>query len=429
MHFGIFTYGSRGDVQPFIALSLGLLGQGHQVSLFAPENFKDFVESYGVPFSPLHGNVDEALHSPEGLRVLKTGNALSFLRFMQKATEKTQPLVNRDMLSGCEKVDVMITGSICHVWISCIAEKLNKRWGLISLSFPVTTTKKFPFAGLAFFNNPLYNRFSYRIVQTMFWRFNKKGINKFRQALSLPGLKTNIVDEINYKNILNLYAVSPSLIPRPQDWPGNSDVTGCFVLPPEKRRNHTVDRVPNGLAEWLQDKGKPVYIGLGSMPVPDPGLFNRMVNEILLTTDHRILFCRGWSLDADLPQHPNLFIIDHADHGWLLSQCKVAVIHGGAGTVAAVLRAKIPVIVASIFADQPWWGKMMEDRKLGVHIPFRKLKARSLLEAIEKTQTAEIQKNAIGIGERIKDENGVKWALESINNYFDCVSIPGQPPI
>lgn len=71
MNYGIFTWGTRGDVQPFIPLALGLMEQGEQVTLFAPENFKTFIEGYGIIFSPLHGKVDEILHSAEGLRVFK----------------------------------------------------------------------------------------------------------------------------------------------------------------------------------------------------------------------------------------------------------------------------------------------------------------------------------------------------------------------
>src|ERR1700733_3198850 len=93
MRYAIITYGSRGDVQPFIALALGLMARGHKVRLLAPENFKDFVEGFGVTFYPLHGNAEELLYLPEGLRVLKTGNAIAFLKYLQKGGKKIQPLI------------------------------------------------------------------------------------------------------------------------------------------------------------------------------------------------------------------------------------------------------------------------------------------------------------------------------------------------
>ena len=101
------------------------------------------------------------------------------------------------------------------------------------------------------------------------------------------------------------------------------------------------------------------------------------------------------------------------------AQCDVAVIHGGAGTIAAVLRAKIPMVITSVFGDQPWWGSMIQNKKLGIHLPFKKLSTRLLLEAISKVRSTQIRKNAFEIGEKMSKENGVKAAIEAINKYFE----------
>ncbi len=419
MNYGIFTWGTRGDVQPFISLTLGLMEQGHQVTLFAPENFKLLIEEYGIVFSPLHGNVDDILHSAEGLRVLKSGNAISLLRLMQKEGKKVQPLVNRDLLLGCEKVDVIITSVLCQVWISCIAEKLNKKWGGITFSPPTTPTKKFPFAGFAFLNNAKFNWFSHRLFEYLYWTLNKKEINKFRLSISLPVLKSNILDRITKNNILNLYAISPSLIPRPDDWTSNSDITGYLFLLAKERENHQTDKVLNELLEFLKKGEPPVYIGMGSMPIPNKDLFENTIREILESTNNRIIFCKGWSKIPNLPQHNNLFIIDYINHDWLLPQCKVAIIHGGAGTIATVLKAKVPMIIASVVGDQPWWGKIIQDKSLGLHIPFKKLNSKRLIEAIDKVQSNQIKTNLNNISEKIIHENGTKTAIDSIIEYFE----------
>jgi UDP:flavonoid glycosyltransferase YjiC (YdhE family) len=418
MHYGIFTYGSRGDVQPCMALSLGLIKQGHQVSLYAPENFKDFVESYGINFHPLYGDAYEILCSPEGRKVLKTGSTLSLLKLMQKGAKEIQPHVNRDTLEGCKKVDAIIASVLCQAWVSCIAEKLHKKWGALTFSPPTTPTKEFPFAGMAFFDNPIYNKFSHNLVRLLYWKINKKDINEFRKSLALPILTKNILDIETANNTLNLYAFSPSIIPRPKDWKSNSDITGFLTLPSKKINEQETDGIAEGLSKWLAQGKKPIYIGFGSIPIPDVELFRNVLNEILSVPDMRILFCKGWSEIPNLPQHPDFFTIKYADHEWLLPQCEAAIIHGGAGTIAAVLKAKIPVIIASIFADQPWWGKIVEQKKLGVHITFKKLTAKSLLSAIKKIQTDEYRNNAAEIGEKISHENGVEKALEHINKYF-----------
>src|SRR5580698_7299358 len=99
MHFGIVTYGSRGDVHPYLALSIGLMERGHSVTLFANENFSSFAENFGIPFYPLPGNIEEMVHSPEVLHVLQSGNIIAFFRELQKMGRIIQPRVNAVMLS------------------------------------------------------------------------------------------------------------------------------------------------------------------------------------------------------------------------------------------------------------------------------------------------------------------------------------------
>ena len=92
MHYGIIAVGSRGDVQPFVGLALGLIGRGHRVTVMAHENFKGFVEGYGLAFHPLPGNIEDMLYTPEGQRVLKNGSMLVFMRFVQKIVAQNQSI-------------------------------------------------------------------------------------------------------------------------------------------------------------------------------------------------------------------------------------------------------------------------------------------------------------------------------------------------
>jgi sterol 3beta-glucosyltransferase len=419
MNIGIFAWGSRGDVQPFVALSIELKTNGHDVKFFAPENFKSFVESHKIEYYPLYGNTDDVLYSPEGQKVLQSGNAISLLRLMQKEGKKIQPLLNKDLLEGCEKVDYIITSVLCHVWISCIAEKMNKKWGLVTFSPPTTPTKKFPFAGLAFINTPIYNKLSHQFVQFMYWAINKKDINNFRKSIALQPLKSNIINRLTMNNILNLYAISPTVIPRPDDWQSNSDITGYLFMPSDRANND--GNIPTALSNFLQEGEPPIYIGMGSMPIPNPDQFKNIISEILNTTDYRVVFCKGWSVISDLPAHDNLFTIEYVNHDWLLPKCKVAIIHGGAGTIASCLKAKTPMIIASVFGDQPWWGKIMQNKSLGVHVPVKKLTTKKIKEFIEIIQSDNFKKNVIEIGDKINDENGLTNAVSKINKYFETV--------
>jgi sterol 3beta-glucosyltransferase len=126
----------------------------------------------------------------------------------------------------------------------------------------------------------------------------------------------------------------------------------------------------------------------------------------------------GRIFEGNLPKHKNLFVTKYVNHRDTLPKCKVGIFHGGAGTLAAMLRNNLPVIIISFYTDQPTWGKIVERRKIGAHIPVKKLTADKLITAITKVQTEEVKKNVAVIGEQIRNENGLENAIREIENYF-----------
>jgi sterol 3beta-glucosyltransferase len=414
MHYGIVAIGSRGDVQPYIALALGLMEREHETTVMAHENFKEFVESYGVTFVPLRGNVEAMLQSEEGMRTLRAGNIVAFTRYLQKITKKTSESFVSDAFETCKKADVLIASLLALPWVQGISEKLGKKWAIVQLNQPTVPTEAFPMAGLDLFDFPAYNALTYRFYAFAYHQAGKKLINDFRKSLDLPPLKISLLKKIADEKILNLHCFSPSLLARPNDWAPQNQITGFLFLPTTYN-----EKIPQDLIHWLNAGDKPVYIGFGSIPVPDPQLLSSIIKSLLHTTNHRFIFCLGWSLPIYLPKHPNLFQMKSISHQWLLPHCKTAIIHGGVGTTAAVLNAKIPAIIVSVIADQPWWGKIIERKKLGSHIPFKKLSAQRLLAALNKSRDSKIVQNAFDVGEKINQEDGLRKTIDALENYFD----------
>jgi sterol 3beta-glucosyltransferase len=329
------------------------------------------------------------------------------------------------LYKGCLKADVLVASLLAMPWVHSIAEKTGKRWTIVQLNLPATRTKAFPLAAMDTFDFPAYNLFTYHLFELFYWKSNKKGINDFRKTLGLPELKTPILKKIADEKILNLYCFSSALRARPGDWPAEVDITGFLFLPKEKRETGQQDDIPVELLRWMEDiqrlqesRSAPIYIGFGSIPIPDPELFKNILNELLNTTTHRFIFCRGWSMPMDLPKHPRLFQIEGVNHEWLLPRCRAAIIHGGVGTTAAALRAKIPLIIISIIADQPWWGKIIEHKGAGVHIPFRKLTKRKLLSAIADTENLLVRRQAVRLGDQINQKGGLKKTVDALEKYF-----------
>ena len=416
MKIGIFTYGTRGDVQPYIPLALGLKNQGHRVILSAPENFKGLVEGFGIEFHALYGNAEDMMNSTEGLNILKTENTIKLMQFFFKALNSIKVPLRKSYIEGVDKVDLIIANTATVPVISAIAERQNKKMALTYFMPPVVPTMEFPLGDFDFLNFPWYNQLSYKIAHFFFWKFVKSEVNEFREELGLPVLTESLITHIEKQNLLDLYCISPSLIPQPKDWPANHKITGFLTVPTQKDQHSESNS--GALADWLAQGEKPVYIGFGSNGVGNPEKFIVILNAILNTTSERILFCTGWAQYAGLPQHERLFVQKYVDHNAVLPKCKLGIFHGGAGTLAAMLRNNLPVIIISFYTDQPTWGKIVERMKLGVHIPVKKLDAHKVIAAIADAQTAEVKAAVLNISEKLKNENGLERAIAEIEGYF-----------
>ena len=419
MNIGIFTYGTRGDLQPYVALALGLMDKEHQVTLSATEDFKDFVEGFGVAFQPLWGNAETMMNSKEGQSILQTENSIKLMKYYFKVLHDNRDPLRKSYYEAISKVDFIIANSMTLPIVNAIAEKQNKKVALSYFMPPVVPTAEFPLGDFDFFNFPRYNKLTYKIAQGFFWKFIKQDTNEYRKELGLPELKENLVTYLDKQKILDLYCLSQSLIPQPKDWESHHKITGFINIPKHKRENHFLDQTTSELSEWLSNGDKPIYIGFGSNGVGNTAKFSKILTQVLEQTNERILFCTGWSQFDNLPTHKNLFVTKYVNHETILPQCKIGVFHGGAGTLATMLRHNLPVIIVSFYTDQPTWGKIVERKKLGVHIPVKTLSADKLISAIQKVQIKEIENNVSIVGQQIRDENGLDNAITEIEKYFN----------
>lgn len=413
MRYGIITTGSRGDVQPFIALALALMGNGHAVTIVTNENFKAFVEGFGVSYLPITGDTERIINSPEALKLLEGGSIFKFFYHVQKVSAETAEQSNKDILEACAKVDHLITSVLPLPVVYSIAEKYGKKCAVVFLSVPPVPTKEFPFQVFGAKGHPWFNRLSYRLTGLAYAMIRKK-MNQFRKKIGLP--PANVMKALLRSDILAMTAVSQLLLPQPKDWPPNAHATGFFFLPPTTREKPGHAEMPEGLETWLAAGDAPVYVGFGSIPIPDQVRLIRALQGVL--AEKRVVLAAGWSILKDLPAHPNLFVVKYVNHEWLLPQCSAAIIHGGIGTIAAVLRSGRPVIVVSILADQPINGQMIEQKRLGFHIPFKKLSAEKLLQAIHATEDKYLVEKCKAAAAAIKAEDGVGKAVDLIGRYF-----------
>lgn len=418
MNIGIFTYGTRGDLQPYIALALGLMNNGHKVTISATEDFKDFVENFGVGFQPLFGNAETMMNTAEGKSILQTENSIALMKYYFKVLHNNRVALRKSYFNAITKVDYIIANSMTLPIVAAIAEKQKKKMALTYFMPPVVATSEFPVADFDFLNFGWYNKFTYRLAHYFFWKFIEKDTNEYRKELGLEKLNKNIIHHLDQQKILDIYCISPSLIPQPKDWEPHHKITGFINIPKEKRETTSIEKPTAELENWLTNGTSPIYIGFGSNGVGNSQKFVSLIQAILRETNERILFCTGWGVFNNLPQHKNLFVTKYINHEAILPKCKLGIFHGGAGTLATMLRNELPVIIISFYTDQPTWGKIVEKLELGIHIPVKKLNEEKLLRAILKVQHQKIKKNVVKMGAKIRSENGLENAITEIENYF-----------
>jgi UDP:flavonoid glycosyltransferase YjiC (YdhE family) len=212
-----------------------------------------------------------------------------------------------------------------------------------------------------------------------------------------------------------IYGYSPSVLPRPRDWPDFVHITGYWFL-----EQQTSWRPPPELIDFLQAGPPPVAIGFGSMNNRDPERTTEIVLQALERSKQRGILLTGWGglPQSDLPDR--VFKIDFVPHEWLFPRLGAIVHHGGAGTTAAALRSGVPSIGVPFFAIQPFWTEHAYRAGAGPRpIPRQKLTAANLADAIGlAVNDQSIRRRAAHLGELIRREHGVQRAVEIFQRYY-----------
>jgi UDP:flavonoid glycosyltransferase YjiC (YdhE family) len=227
------------------------------------------------------------------------------------------------------------------------------------------------------------------------------------------------VDEMTYKDFSNAWlntptfiAASPEVIPPPSDYPSHVHVTGFLFL--DQSADWTPD--PN-LSNFLDAGEPPVYIGFGSMT----GHASEDAALLIDALDgRRAVISQGWSdmHSSNLPD--SVYLLKSAPHDWLFPRMSAVVHHGGAGTLAASLRAGVPILVIPHLADQFYFGRRVHELGAGPKpIPRRKLNAPLLKSALDDLlETETFHSESERLGRKIQKEDGVTNIVRVIEKYL-----------
>lgn len=383
MHITIVAIGSRGDIQPCVALGKGLIKSGNKVRIATHKYFADFVKRQGMEFAPIEGDPRQAMEKESGQQWLKSGMSLvKFVRGMRDlfTYESINKALN-DTLEACRGTDAILYTALGSAGYH-VAEKL-KVPSIFLLLQPFSRSRMNPsiFAP-ALPLGGLYNWWTNIFAEQLMWQMVRVPINRWRRdALNLEPMSLKGPFSALYQEQEPfIYGFSQFVVPRAHDWPEWHHITGYWFLESDKDWSP-----PQELIQFIAGGSKPIYFGFGSMNGKVTRKLTAQAIEAVRMSGQRAVLVGGWASAHDLELPDSVFMIESVPHKWLFPQMAAVVHHGGAGTTAAALLAGVPSIIVPFFGDQPYWGKRVADLGVGPKPILRsKLTAKGLAEAINQ---------------------------------------------
>ncbi|KAF5672275.1 putative sterol glucosyltransferase [Fusarium heterosporum] len=421
----IQVVGSRGDVQPFVALGTELRRHGHRVRLATHGQFDKFVRDSDLEFFSIGGDPAELMaymvKNPGLFPSMKTLRGGEIQRKRKMVDEMLhncwRSCIEPDELTGQPFVaDAIIANPPSFAHIHC-AQALGVPLHLM-FTMPWTSTREFchPLANLQANGSDMSasaaNYVSYSLVEWMTWQGLGDVINTWRDTIDLEPIPFSegpcLAETLG---VPFTYCWSPALVPKPADWAENIDVCGFFF------REMPSYQPDGSLHRFLSSGPPPVYIGFGSIVIDDPQKLTSIILEAVKAAGTRAIVSRGWSkLGEGVVGDHDVFFLGDCPHEWLFQHVTAVVHHGGAGTTACGLLNAKPTTIVPFFGDQPFWGNMVHAGGAGpAPIPFKSLDAHNLADAIKFCLTPEASTSALQISNKMSKEAGVRRAVASFH--------------
>lgn len=407
----ILTYGSRGDVEPFIALGLGLRNAGHPVRLAAPAPYASLIEAHGLEFEPIEGDPGELT------KAFTDRAGQNWLRMVIEMMQHVRPIAQA-AFHAVERA-TRDADLIVHSFLMTEAgHTLARSKGVPDVSaqfFPVfLPTSSFSAVGLPDLPLGAIYRRSTHALNTSVFRYGGRLLYRILSASSsdLPDLAAWPFRGTTNTETPILLAYSSHILARPSDWPSWAYVTGYWQLEP--RDGWTP---PEAAVRFLESGPAPIYFGPGSMQTRDLGrLLHSVVSSARAQRQRIFLGISPELLDGEL-EGPDVFAAQGIPHRWLFPRMRFILHHGGAGTTGAAAIAGIPSTAVPFAADQAFWARQIHRLGLGPEAPPAKRLSRDRIEAIlhDALTNTVYRRRARDLGERLRREDGVAAAVRVIH--------------
>lgn len=406
---------------PHVALGVGLRTAGHDVRIATSPDFEGVVRGHGLDFASVGGDPRRLLESAAGRLWNESGrNPVAFVRRFMALIGPVLDEGLRRFPAACEGSDLLVLWGLGLLGWN-IAERDRIPFA-IAPPLPIGRTRTMP--------NPLaipdrslggpLNALSWLALEQAMWQPFRGVVDRWRrEQLGLGpapffGIDHTFYDERGPRSPL-VYGYSEAVVPRPRDWPAWHHITGYWQL-----AARPMGQLPPALEGFLTSGPAPVYVGFGDMVPRDPEKLTQIVLDAIRRAGVRAVLLGGWAELGREVASDGVFVIDVVPHEALFPRVAAVVHHGGAGTIAAGLRAGAPTVVIPFQGDQPFWGARVERLGAGPRpIPYHRIDADGLARAINAATTDRAMRHrAAEIGERIRAEDGVAGAVRVLEAHL-----------
>lgn len=413
MKVTMLTLGSRGDVQPYVALGQGLIKKGHEVTICTGESFRDFVESCGIRFFKASADFMAILSTDEG-KALFEGGGKNIFKTMKYAKEVINPLFRStfdDFYKASLGSDVIIYHPKAMV-AGDIADHIGAKSICMSPVPIIYPIKEFPNLGAFPTKNfgGFLNKLTYLPVKYSDSAFMKE-INDFRATtLGASSRKVGKYGEFDKMNIL--YPISRCLFENVKSWENHVLLSGFLYM------DNSSEQIDESVLEFLDNGESPWVISFSSMPLKQPERFRDIIVETVSKRNERAIIIIGNS-GMSFTDHDNILYIKSIPHRFIFTKARGIIHHGGIGTTAEALLSGAPQHIVPFNVDQPFWADRLVKLGLMNNIYMENdINTETLNRMLSNMMRDEIIAKSLQMKKQIEFEKGIIEAVKYIEGVY-----------
>jgi UDP:flavonoid glycosyltransferase YjiC (YdhE family) len=381
MRFVLASFGSRGDVEPCVAIGRELVRRGHDVRMAVPPDLVGFAEAAGPTAIGFGPDVQPILDAHRKFWTYFFRNFWRVRDLIRLRREIAEPVIQRweeictTLTSLADGADLFVTGLNFEQPAANVAEYYGIPFATVHI-FPVRANGQF-----SRFVPSSLGRSAMRVFWWLSWRLAKKIEDAQRSALGLPKSTSPLPRRIAERGWLEIQAYDeicfPGLAAEWAEFDGRRPFVGALTM-------ELPTQADEEIASWIAAGTPPIYFGFGSLPVESPAATLGMISAACARLGERALVCAGWSDFSDAPHFEHVKLVGSVNLAAVFPTCRAIVHHGGTGTTATGLRAGVPTLILSTDIDQTVWGSQVKRLKVGTARRFSSTTEKSLVADLRR---------------------------------------------